>query len=321
MPIKIKSGLPAIEVLAGENIFVMDEDRALSQHIRPLRILLLNLMPKKIETETQLLRLLGNTPLQIDVTFLKMESYTPTNTPSDHMETFYRTFEEIKDDFYDGMIITGAPVETLEFEEVLYWEELVKIMNWSEERVFSTLHICWGAQAALYHFYGIQKYPLDEKLFGIFEHQRMNSKTMLMRGFDEFFAMPQSRHTYNKREDIEAQPELELLAWSSVAGVGMVRSRDNKNVFITGHSEYDRLTLENEYKRDLSQGKPIEMPVNYYPNNDVEELPHITWRAHANLLFTNWLNYYVYQETPFDIEKIKELRSRLLSAKTKHMDA
>lgn len=310
MPIKVEKNLPAIEKLAEENIFVMDENRAASQDIRPLKIIIVNLMPTKKSTETQFLRLLGNTALQVDVTFLRMANHKAKNTSDEHLTTFYKTFEDVRDDYFDGMIITGAPVENLEFEAVGYWEELVKIMDWSEERVFSTLHVCWGAQAALYHHYGISKYKLEKKLFGVFEHRIQESQTMLLRGFDDLFYMPHSRHTDIHESDIEKIADLEILVTSDQAGVAVLRSRDNKFVFVTGHAEYDPDTLEKEYQRDISQGKSITVPVNYYPDDDPKNEPIVRWRGHANLLLTNWLNYYVYQETPFDLEKIKGFKQR-----------
>ncbi|QSX07937.1 homoserine O-succinyltransferase [Alkalibacter rhizosphaerae] len=305
MPIKIPDNLPAIDVLAQENIFVMGEERAAHQDIRPLKIVILNLMPTKIITETQLMRLLGNTPLQVEVDLLKTRSYVSKNTSVDHLENFYKTFDEIKDRKYDGMIITGAPVEKLEYQEVEYWDELKEIMDWSKHHVFSTLHICWGAQAGLYHHYGIDKFDLDHKMFGIFPHYVTNTTTMLLRGFDDEFYAPHSRHTEVRREDIEKVSELEILAESGEAGVYLIRSRDNKQVFVTGHAEYDWDTLKNEYDRDEALGLDVEVPVNYYPGDDPTKMPVVRWRGHANLLFCNWLNYYVYQETPFDLNEIK----------------
>ena len=305
MPIKIPHRLPAVEILAKENIFVMDENRALSQDIRPLKFAIVNLMPTKIETETQLLRLLSNTPLQIEITFLKMDTYIPKNISEKHMQTFYKTFKDIKNEKFDALIITGAPVETLPFEEVTYWKELEKIMEWSKKNVFSTLHICWGAQAGLYYHYNIQKYYLDKKIFGIFPVELKNSKTMLLRGFDEIFNMPHSRHTDIKEEDIEKVPELEILVRSDEVGACIIRSKDKRKIFVTGHMEYDRLTLENEYKRDKSLGKDVKIPYNYYPENISTNKPLYTWRSHANLFFTNWINYYVYQETPYDLNDLK----------------
>ena len=287
MPIKIPNNLPAVDILAKENIFVMDENRALSQDIRPLKFIIINLMPTKIETETQLLRLLSNTPLQMEVTFLKMTSYVSKNISKEHMSNFYKTFEDIKNEYFDGLIITGAPVENLPFEEVIYWKELSKIMEWSKTHVYSTMCICWGAQAALYYHYGIQKYPLKEKLFGIYPLKIDIYHTMLLRGFDEVFNMPQSRHTEVHAEDIEKVPELEIIANSQKAGVSIIRTRDKRNIFIMGHLEYDRMTLAKEYERDLKLGKNIKVPFNYYPDDDASKEPLFVWRAHANLLFSN----------------------------------
>ena len=306
MPIKIPDSLPASRVLDQENIFVMTEHRALHQDIRPLKILILNLMPKKIETETQLLRLLGNSPLQVDIELLQTESYTSKNTPSEHLFKFYKTFREIRDERFDGMIITGAPVELLAFEQVEYWKELCEIMEWSKTNVYSTLHICWGAQAGLYYHYGIHKYQLDQKMFGIFQHRLLLENHPITRGFDELFDVPHSRHTTVKRREIDRVPELEILASSDQAGVYMVGRRDGRQFFITGHSEYDRETLGNEYFRDLQKGLPINMPDHYFPHNDPNQKPVFTWRGHANLLFCNWLNYYVYQATPYDLDELHE---------------
>ncbi len=306
MPIKIPDSLPASRVLDQENIFVMTEHRALHQDIRPLKIVILNLMPKKIETETQLLRLLGNSPLQVDIELLQTESYTSKNTPSEHLFKFYKTFREIRDERFDGMIITGAPVELLAFEQVEYWKELCEIMEWSKTNVYSTLHICWGAQAGLYYHYGIHKYQLDQKMFGIFQHRLLLENHPITRGFDELFDVPHSRHTTVKRREIDRVPELEILASSDQAGVYMVGRRDGRQFFITGHSEYDRETLGNEYFRDLQKGLPINMPDHYFPHNDPNQKPVFTWRGHANLLFCNWLNYYVYQATPYDLDELHE---------------
>ncbi|NCE75878.1 homoserine O-succinyltransferase [Anaerotruncus sp. X29] len=306
MPIKIPDSLPASRVLDQENIFVMTEHRALHQDIRPLKIVILNLMPKKIETETQLLRLLGNSPLQVDIELLQTESYTSKNTPSEHLFKFYKTFREIRDERFDGMIITGAPVELLAFEQVEYWKELCEIMEWSKTNVYSTLHICWGAQAGLYYHYGIHKYQLDQKMFGIFQHRLLLENHPITRGFDELFDVPHSRHTTVKRREIDRVPELEILASSDRAGVYMVGRRDGRQFFITGHSEYDRETLGNEYFRDLQKGLPINMPDHYFPHNDPSQKPVFTWRGHANLLFCNWLNYYVYQATPYDLDELHE---------------
>ena len=304
MPIKIPNNLPAAEILLKENIFVMTETRAMTQDIRPLRMLLLNLMPKKIETETQLTRLLGNTPLQIELTLLRMEAHKSLNTSQEHLLSFYRTFSEVKDTFFDGMIITGAPVEHLPFEEVDYWPELCEIMEWSRSHVHSTMHICWGAQAGLYYHYGIQKQPLERKLFGVFPHRSEYRESMLLRGFDDVFMVPHSRHTTVRREDIEAVPSLQILASSDEAGVCIVRNRQGRQFFMMGHSEYDARTLENEYLRDVKAGKPIDVPKNYYPGDDPSKEPIVSWRGHANLLYSNWLNYFVYQTTPYDVTQV-----------------
>ena len=304
MPIKIPNNLPAAEILLKENIFVMTETRAMTQDIRPLRMLLLNLMPKKIETETQLTRLLGNTPLQIELTLLRMEAHKSLNTSQEHLLSFYRTFSEVKDTFFDGMIITGAPVEHLPFEEVDYWPELCEIMEWSRSHVHSTMHICWGAQAGLYYHYGIQKQPLERKLFGVFPHRSEYRESMLLRGFDDTFMVPHSRHTTVRREDIEAVPSLQILASSEEAGVCIVRNRQGRQFFMMGHSEYDARTLENEYLRDVKAGKPIDVPKNYYPGDDPSKEPIVSWRGHANLLYSNWLNYFVYQTTPYDVTQV-----------------
>lgn len=304
MPVKIPASLPAARVLADENIFVMDDKRAMTQDIRPLKIAILNLMPTKEVTETQLLRLLGNTPLQIEITLLTMATHVSSNTSQEYLDAFYRTFESVRDQKFDGLVITGAPVENMPFNEVDYWPELVSIMEWSRTHVFSTLHICWGSQAALYHHYGIDKHRLDDKAFGIFEHRVLNQHHKLVRGFDEVFFAPHSRHTTIYKEDILKIPELEILAESDEAGVFLVASRDGRTMYVSGHAEYDADTLEREYKRDLARGLKIEVPRNYYPDDDPTKPPRVTWRAHANLLFVNWLNYFVYQETPFDIEKI-----------------
>jgi len=309
MPIKIPNNLPAAKTLLDENIFVMTETRAITQDIRPLRILLLNLMPKKIETETQLTRLLGNTPLQLDLDLLRIESHESQNTSQEHLLSFYKTFDQVSDTFYDGMIITGAPVEHLPFEEVDYWSELCRIMDWSLTNVHSTLHICWGAQAGLYHHYGIPKQPLPSKQFGVFPHRSEYKESMLMRGFDDEFMFPHSRHTTVAREDIEKNSELQILASSPEAGVFMVRHRSNRQFFMMGHPEYDPLTLQNEYLRDLNAGKPIEIPKNYYPDDDPTKPPMVRWRGHANLLYSNWLNYFVYQTTPYDITKVGQVNA------------
>ncbi len=305
MPIKIPNDLPAVRTLAEENIFVMTEKRAITQDIRPLKILLLNLMPKKIETETQLSRLLGNSPLQVDLELIHTKSHQSKNTSAEHLFTFYKTFQDVKHLTFDGMIITGAPVELLEFSEVEYWDELCEIMEWSKTHVHSTLHICWGAQAGLYYHYGIEKKPLDKKMFGIFPHKTDYKQSILFRGFDDEFMVPHSRHTTVLKEDIKKVKELKLLASSDIAGVFAVTNKGGRQIFITGHPEYDANTLKNEYLRDLGEGKPIEVPVNYFPNDDASKEPIVSWRSHANLLYSNWLNYFVYQTTPYDITTIK----------------
>ena len=307
MPIKIPNNLPAVNILAKEIIFVMNEARALSQDIRPLKFVIVNLMPTKIETETQLLRLLSNTPLQMEVTLLKMDSYVSKNISEEHMENFYKTFNDIKDEKFDGLIITGAPVETLEFEKVDYWKELTEILEWSKKHVFSTLYICWGAQAGLYYHYGIKKYPLNEKLFGIYPLKLDDSNIGLFRGFDEIFYMPQSRHTEVKEEDINKIEELEILAKSPEAGVSIVRTKDKRRIFVTGHMEYDRMTLASEYERDVKLGKEISVPFNYYPEDDPKKTPLFKWRGHANLFFINWINHHVYQETPYNLDELEEM--------------
>lgn len=304
MPIKIPNDLPAVKILNDENIFVMTETRAITQDIRPLKILLLNLMPKKIETETQLSRLLGNSPLQVDFEFIHTKSHTSKNTSAEHLFTFYKTFDDVKGEYFDGMIITGAPVEQMPFEEVEYWDELCEIMEWTKTHVHSTFHICWGAQAALYYHYGINKYPLSEKLFGIFPHKADYKKSILFRGFDDVFMVPQSRHTTIKTEDVAAVPELKILASSERCGVYAAATAGGKQIFITGHSEYDADTLKNEYMRDVAAGLPIHVPENYFPDDNPENEPLVTWRSHANLLYSNWLNYFVYQTTPYDINEI-----------------
>ena len=304
MPLTLPDRLPAIELLKQENIFVMDTTRASSQDIRPLRIAVLNLMPLKITTETDLVRLLSNSPLQIELSFMKVKSHTSKNTPVEHMKAFYTDFEEMRHHKYDGFIITGAPVEHLDFEEVGYWDEMTEIFDWARHNVTSTLYICWAAQAGLYHHYGIPKYPLDKKMFGIFKHHVLKPSLPLFRGFDDEFAIPHSRHTEVRRDDIERNPELEILAESSESGVSVVMARGGREIFLTGHSEYSPLTLDTEYKRDLGKGLPIEMPRHYYRNDDPSQPPLVTWRAHANLLFNNWLNYYVYQATPYRVEEI-----------------
>ena len=306
MPIKIPNDLPATKTLTDENIFVMNENRAMSQDIRPLKILLLNLMPTKVATETQLSRLLGNTPLQVELEFLHTSSHISKNTPQEHLFTFYKTFEDVKHRNFDGLIITGAPVEHLPFEEVEYWDELCEIMEWSKTHVHSTFHICWGAQAALYYHFGIPKYPLEEKLFGVFEHKVERRSSILLRGFDDVFLVPHSRHTTVRREDVEAVAALKILAASPVAGLYALSTENGKQVFITGHSEYDADTLKNEYLRDKNAGLPIKPPKNYFPNDDDTAQPIVKWRSHANLLYANWLNYIVYQNTPYEIEKINK---------------
>jgi homoserine O-succinyltransferase/O-acetyltransferase len=304
MPIKIPNQLPASDVLRNENIFVMDEDRAMHQDIRPLKIAILNLMPTKITTETQLLRLLGNTPIQVEITLVRTSTYQSKNTSAEHLLNFYETFEEVQGFKFDGLVITGAPVEQMEFEEVDYWEELKMIMEWGKRHVFSTFHICWGAQAGLYHWYGIPKYPLPAKQFGVFPHRVLQKNVKLLRGFDDVFYAPHSRHTEVRRADIEKAAELDILVESDEAGIYIVASQDGRQVFVTGHSEYDPLTLKSEYDRDVALGLPIAVPSNYYPNDDPSCMPQVRWRGHANLLFANWLNYYVYQETPYDLNKL-----------------
>ena len=305
MPIKIPNELPATKTLTDENIFVMTETRALTQDIRPLQILLLNLMPTKIDTETQLSRLLGNTPLQVELTLARVRSHESKNTPEEHMLAFYKNFDEVDGLNYDGMIITGAPVEHLPFEEVDYWPELCRIMEWSKTHVHSTFHICWGAQAGLYYHFGIQKRPLPEKMFGVFPHTLDYRRSILFRGFDDVFMVPHSRHTTVDRAEIESVPELRILASSEEAGVYAVMTKNGRQIFITGHSEYDAQTLNREYKRDVAAGKPISVPKNYFPNDDPSREPLVTWRAHANLLYSNWLNYFVYQTTPYDLKDIR----------------
>ena len=304
MPLRLPDKLPAIEFLKHENIFVLGDERANSQDIRPLRIVVLNLMPLKITTETDLIRLLSNSPLQLDIQFMKVKAHTSKNTPVEHMRAFYRDFEKMADEKFDGMIITGAPVEHLEYEQVNYWEEVSGIFDWARTHVTSTLYICWAAQAGLYHHYGVPKYALPEKMFGIFPQTPLCPSLPIFRGFDDVFYMPHSRHTELRREDILAVPELSLIAESPQSGVGMVMARGGREIFITGHSEYSPYTLDTEYKRDLGKGLPIKMPLNYYRNDDPSQPPLVTWRAHGNLLFQNWLNYYVYQETPYDINDI-----------------
>ena len=303
MPIRIPDSLPATNVLESENIFVMTEYRAIHQDIRPLKLLILNLMPTKIVTETQLMRRLSNTPLQIEIDLLKTISHDAKNVSAEHLETFYTTFNDVKDKHYDGMIITGAPIELLDFEQVDYWDELCQIMDWSRRHVHSTLHICWGAQAGIYHHYGIQKHVLNQKLSGVYEHRVLKPFSPLMRGFDDFFQAPHSRYTEVHAEDIEAHPLLELIATSEEAGVMIAKSTDSRHFFVFGHLEYDPETLQKEYERDVAKGLDISVPAHYFPNDDPAQEPHSTWRSAAQLLFTNWLNYYVYQTTPYDLNR------------------
>jgi len=304
MPIKIPNQLPAKTILMNENIFVMDESRAQHQDIRPLRIAILNLMPTKIATETQLLRLLGNTAIQVEPVLVRMSTHDSKNTPEEHLNTFYKTFEEIRNDKFDGLIITGAPVELLPYEEVDYWEELKDIFTWGYSHVFAHLYICWAAQAALYHQFGIPKYTLPAKQFGAFKHHVTKENVKLLRGFDDVFYAPHSRHTEIRRADIDKEPQLEVLAESDEAGIYILGTTDGRQLFVTGHSEYDPFTLKKEYDRDIAAGLPIHVPVNYYPDNDPTQTPLVRWRGHANLLFANWINYYVYQETPFDLNQL-----------------
>ena len=305
MPIKIPNQLPATKTLTDENIFVITETRALTQDIRPLKILLLNLMPKKIVTETQLARLLGNTPLQVELELIHTRTHQSRNTPEDHMLTFYKTFDDVKHLKYDGMIITGAPIEHLPFNEVEYWDELCEIMEWSKTHVTSTLHICWGAQAGLYYHYGIKKYPLPEKLFGVFPHKVEHKTSILFRGFDDVFYVPHSRYTTILREDVEAVPQLKILTSSKEAGIHTIATEKGRQIFITGHSEYDAGTLKDEYDRDIAAGVLIAPPANYFPQDNPSLPPLVTWRAHAHLLFSNWLNYFVYQTTPYNLDEIQ----------------
>lgn len=308
MPINLPNELPAIEILKSENIFVMEDLRASTQDIRPLRILILNLMPIKISTETDLIRLLSNSPLQMEINLLRLSTHRPKNTSMEHLLSFYTTFSEIKDNYFDGMIITGAPVEMLDFKEVNYWNELTKIFDWARTNVTSTFYICWGAQAALNHFYGIQKYPLDKKLFGVFNHTINDPSFPLFRGFDDEFYAPHSRHTMIKAEEINKNPELKILSQSDEAGVYIVSSRGGREFYVTGHSEYSPLTLHDEYVRDTTKGMDIvELPKNYYKDDNPQLQPIVKWRSHANLLYINWLNYFVYQATPFNPEEIKDL--------------
>ena len=308
MPIKIQDGLPALKTLEQENIFVMTNERATTQDIRPLKIVIVNLMPTKIETETQLLRLLGNSPLQVDVELLQMATHVSKNVSSEHLTAFYKTFDDIKNQYYDGMIITGAPVELLEYEEVDYWEELCQVMDWSKKNVYSTMHICWGAQAAMYHHYGIQKYKLPEKLSGVYTHRVSNIYHPLMRGFDDKILMPHSRYTGVHRSDIQKFDELEILAYSNMAGVSIVANKNGRQFFVLGHAEYDRNTLYNEYYRDVNKGLHPQIPYNYFTGNDTRSMPVLTWRSYATILYSNWLNYYVYQQTPYNLADLENMQ-------------
>ena len=307
MPIKTQSDLPAKEILERENIFVMDENRAMHQDIRPIKIMIMNLMPLKEDTELQILRSLSNTPLQVDVSFMAPVSHLPTHTSISHLNQFYQTFDEIKNEYYDGLIITGAPVELMEYEEVDYWREICELMEWSKKHVTSTLHLCWGAQAGLYYHYGIPKYTLDKKKFGVFRHHVMNRKIPLVRGFDDYFYAPHSRHTEVRKEDILKHEDLTILAESEEAGVSLVINHDGSQIFVMGHPEYDRLTLDKEYKRDREKGLPIELPCNYYPDDDPGKRPMLQWRSHGNIMYANWLNYYVYQQTPYEFVNTAEI--------------
>lgn len=304
MPVNVPDKLPAIKILEEENIFVMDESRAMHQDIRPLKIIILNLMPLKVTTETDLLRLLSNSPLQVELDLMKIKGHKPRNTSQEHMKQFYRNFDELNDKKYDGLIITGAPVELMPFEKVTYWNEMKEILDWAEHHVYSTLFICWAAQAGLYHYYGIPKYELDRKMFGVFEHTHSDSTLPILRGFDDRFYMPHSRYTEVRAEDIEKTPGLQVIAQSEEAGVAVVKAKNGRQLFVTGHLEYSRYTLDKEYRRDLAKKLPIHIPENYYPGNDPSQTPCMRWRSAANLLFTNWLNYYVYQETPYNLEEI-----------------
>ncbi|MDR1569321.1 MAG: homoserine O-succinyltransferase [Oscillospiraceae bacterium] len=314
MPVKIPDALPAVKILSEENIFVMTERRSAQQDIRPLRIAILNLMPNKAATETQLLRLIGNTPLQVEVTLLHTSSYLGANTPKSHLDEFYRTFDEVSGELFDGFIITGAPVELMDFENVRYWDELKSVMNWADKNVFSTLYICWAAQAGLFHHYGIGKIELPEKMFGVFEHRVRNRANPLVRGFDDSFYIPVSRHTAIDEAGLYACADLNILAVSEESGVGLIASRDRRRVFSTGHSEYDADTLDQEYRRDLEKNLPIRIPRHYYPNDDPSKPPRLRWRSHASLLFANWLNYFVYQETPFDLNTLRSINASKPSA-------
>ncbi|MGJ1418787.1 homoserine O-acetyltransferase MetA [Sphingobacterium spiritivorum] len=307
MPVKIPNNLPAIELLKKENIFVMSDLRANTQDIRPMRVLILNLMPLKISTETDFVRLLSNNPLQVEVEFLRLDSHTSKNTPEEHLELFYKGFGEIKENFYDGMIITGAPVEMMKFEDVNYWEEVTMIFDWARKHVTSSLYICWASQAALYHFYGVEKVPLDEKLFGVFKHTATEKTHPLFRGFDDEFFIPHSRHTTILKADLEGKEEVSVLSESTGAGIAIASSRGGREFYLTGHSEYAPLTLHEEYVRDVEKGLPIEVPLNYYTDNNPANPPLVRWTSHANLLFNNWLNYFVYQETPYDLKDVEHL--------------
>ena len=305
MPIKIPDTLPAANILEKENVFIMYENRAYKQDIRPLKILILNLMPTKVVTETQLLRLLSNTPLQVEIDFIFTATYEPTHISSEHLSTFYKTFDQVKNNKYDGMIITGAPIELLEFEEVIYWDELCEIMEWTKKNVYSVMHLCWGAQAGLYYHYGVPKYSLSKKMFGVFPHKKcLTQNEKLFRGFDDIFYVPHSRHSEIKKEDIDKVSELRILSDSDICGIYAVGDLKGRQFFITGHSEYDPLTLKSEYDRDVKAGLPINIPQNYYPDDDPSQPPLVLWRSSAYLLFSNWLNYYVYQETPFDLSDL-----------------
>lgn len=306
MPVNIPRTLPARTILESENVFVMSETRAGHQDIRPLHLAIVNLMPTKIDTETQLLRLLGNTPLQVEITLLRMDSHESKNTPPEHLAAFYATFDQVRDQKFDGLIVTGAPVELLPFEDVDYWPELCEVMDWSADHVFSTLHVCWGAQAGLYRHYGIKKYPLDQKMFGVFQHRVIDPHSPIMRGFDEVFPAPHSRHTEVRSTDVLATRGLTLLAESDEAGVYLVASQDGRQLFVTGHPEYDRCTLKAEYQRDVARGLEITVPRDYFPADDPTQSPRVTWRSHAFLLYANWLNYCVYQRTPYDLQAIPE---------------
>ena len=302
MPIKVKQNLPARDILENENIFVMTDTRAMTQDIRPLKVLVLNLMPTKIVTETQILRKLSNTPLQIEVEFLQTVTYQSQHTDESHLNEFYKTFDDVKDDYYDGLVITGAPLDFVDYEDVDYWDELKEIMEWTKTHVTSTLHLCWGAQAGIYYHYGIDKTQLPEKMFGVFKHHVRNRRIPLVRGFDDAFYAPHSRHTEIPLEQVEADERLTILADSKEAGLFLCMAEEGRQIFVMGHPEYDRMTLDAEYKRDLSKGLDIQMPVNYYPDNDPDQKPELIWRSHANNIYTNWLNYYVYQTTPYDLE-------------------